>query len=200
MGLPIVSVTERAAAETIVSFVKGKFVFAFGAPRIVLSGNWACFTVQIVRKYMKECRREWKTVLVYFQMPKGRVERMFWTIKREITGVAVDCGDGWENALIKVVFEYYGRPVRGGPSSFQLLYGVKPRIVEMDGLGTRLTRDVSVMEMKITAIGGQGAENVCRKAADDEGFQKKRPGSCSTWTGTWNCQMISVLIQDLRPG
>lgn len=112
-----------------------KILQPFGPSEIVVCDNAACFTAGFVKSLMDEWETQWKTVQAYDPKSNKRVERMVGTVKKAIARLVVKGGDGWRAAVLKVVFGYCRRQTQEDPSQFQLLYGVKPRIL-MQGYKT----------------------------------------------------------------
>lgn len=131
-GWPIVSPTKLATAQTVLNFIKQKIIPPFGAPKVVITDNGACFTAQVLQSFMRQCGTSWRTVLAYAPMSNGRAERMIRTLKHGIRRVLANGSIDRDEAVHKVVFGYCRRPLREAPSPFQLLYGVKPRILSTD--------------------------------------------------------------------
>lgn len=132
-GWPIVAATPRAAADIVLRFLKDKTVLQFGPPRTIISDNAMCFTAKILKNYLNEHGITWRTVLSYAPMSNGRAERMVRTIKHGLRRVLHNSGKEWDAAVRDVAYGYCRHPSTNGKSSFQLLYGVKPRILRVNG-------------------------------------------------------------------
>lgn len=60
---------------------------------------------------------------------------MVGTLNQCVVYLVVAKGEGWDTAVSLVMLEYCCRPARGGPSPFQFLYKIKPKMIADDGIG-----------------------------------------------------------------
>lgn len=91
-------------------------------------------------------------MLAYAQMSIGRAEIMVGTIKKAVGRMVNETGKEWEEVLEKVVFGYHRCPLRGGSSPFQLLYGVKPRLLSSDYSCGEKPNSIQEREMELLAV------------------------------------------------
>lgn len=131
-GLPIVAAIKRATVEIVVEFLKENIIIPFGPPGLLVNDNATCFTAGVVQSLMLTLDTRWKTVLAYAPMSTGLAERMTATIKRSVARVVADSDLKWDAAVSRVVFGYCRRSNRKGLSPFELLYGVKPKMIPTD--------------------------------------------------------------------
>ena len=133
-------------------FVKEEIIQCFGPPRTIVSDNATCFKPALLGKFMSEHGTAWKTVLAYAPMCNGRAERMIGTLKRAVRKVIIGLGQQsseWEPALSRVVHGDRRRPLHGGCSPFQLLYGVLPKMTPSDRAPLFPAADLSHKEMEL---------------------------------------------------
>lgn len=133
--------------------MKEEIVPAFGVPAVVLSDNATCFRADVLRKFMEEYGTKWLTTLSYAPMSNGKAEKMVGTMKRGIRRLVVQYGKEWDVFVDKILFGYHRRPARDGVSPFELLYGVKPRILPSDGTditkkGGAINRNVELLALR----------------------------------------------------
>lgn len=93
---------------------------------------------------MKEQGTTLHTVSAYAPISNGRAERMVETIMEALGRVMNECQQEWDEAVESVLFGYRSRPALNGQISFELYYGVKPRIVPSEVTDLVRSRDDNV--------------------------------------------------------
>lgn len=131
-GWPLGRATKSSSAEEVIKFVKEEVLYSFGPRLTIISDNATCFTAKSLVKFTRDNGIEWKKVLAYAPMSNGRAERMVGTLKKAVRKMVLGQGLYWEKSLPKVFFGYRRRRLAGGVSSFELMYGVPPRIEPAD--------------------------------------------------------------------
>lgn len=127
-GWSVVRATGRTMAEDVRRFMKEQIILLFGAPTVRITDNATCFSLQVLRDFVKAYGTKLYSVLAYVPMSNGRAERMVETFEKAVRRMAHGLGTEWDEALPNVVFRYRRRPTSGNLSPFQLLYAVKPRL------------------------------------------------------------------------
>lgn len=72
-GWPIMEATKRATAGIVLELMSEKRFPFFGSPRAVGSNNAACFTANVLQKFIKEEGTEWPWWFHIFQCPMDRL-------------------------------------------------------------------------------------------------------------------------------
>lgn len=152
LGWPIVAPTPRATVEDVKRFLEDRVIPSFGAPGMIESDNAACFKAQLLEEVMKSVRTQWRTVLAYVLVSNGRAKGMLKTIKHSIGRLVIDNKTEWDDALTNAVSGYSRRPMRCGLSQFELLYGVKSKLVRTElikrvAAGSHEYRQVELLEL-----------------------------------------------------
>lgn len=92
---------------------------------------------------------KWRSVLAYALMSNGRAERMVGTLKRAIGKLVSSNSLWWDFAVEEAVFGYCRRPLQNGCSPFELLYGVKTKILPVDREVGRSVQDEGFREIEL---------------------------------------------------
>jgi len=150
-GWPLARAIANATADVVKAFVREEIMHSFGPPQTIISDNATCFTATSISQFMEESGIEWRTVLAYAPMSNGRAERMVGTVKRGVKKMVLDEGIDWDQALTHVLYGYRRRPLAGGASPFELLYGVTPRMGR-DKVSPCLSHSVEDRRIELLAV------------------------------------------------
>lgn len=69
---PIARTTRTFKAVEIVIFVNEEIITPFGPPKIIVSDNAGCFTLETFSSFEKTWKVQWKIVLTYAPMSNGK--------------------------------------------------------------------------------------------------------------------------------
>lgn len=171
---PVVRATNMTAADDIVSFLMEEPFLPFGAPKIILSDNSACFTAQAVQRHKKRHGKTWSTVAAYSPMSSESAERMVGAMKKTI-GRVVNKSRQRRDAVNSVLLGYLFRPGCNRRSSYELLYDARPWIVpsELANLAQGGTGEDRCTEL-LTRLGPRLAQVKDRKKQDERESNGKR--------------------------
>ena len=100
------------------------------ADATILSDNALLFETNAITDFAARYGTKWRTIAPYSPQSNGRAERMVGTIKNAILKMAGNKKEHWDASLPVIFSEYQRRPLRGGPSPFELMFGVLPRMGE----------------------------------------------------------------------
>lgn len=131
-GWPIVDATITATAEVVKTFMETYIIPSFGTPGTVVSVNTTCITARALQDFRHRHNTKWCTVLACASMSSGRAERMVGTMKRGIEKLENKSGVDWDTVVERLMFWYFQRQQRDGKSPFELLYGLKPKILHSE--------------------------------------------------------------------
>lgn len=110
-------------------------IHLFGALKSIVSDNAPCLTARLLREFMERHKKEWRTALVYASMSIGKAERMVGTIKWVVDRLVNVTSKECDEVVDKVVFGYRRCLLRNDLSPFQLIYGIRSKIVPQELVG-----------------------------------------------------------------
>ena len=122
----------RVTATEVTDFIEQLIVRPYTTPLMMVSDNGTPFTSTHTQQYAKRRGITWKLTAAYNPQGNGRAERMIRTLKNAVAKIIHDHLTEWDAALPAALHGYRVRATRERPSPFELLFGVKPRILEND--------------------------------------------------------------------
>lgn len=161
-GWPIAWATESSTADTVINFVHEEIVLPFGPPRRIVSDNANAFTAGAVEDFMKKHGIEWNTVLAYAPMANGRAERMVATIKLSIKRTVIRTDLDWADSIPRILCGYRRRGRGTVPSPFQLMYGIRPRMIRTDTIALMQNGSAHHRVLELLGASGDRAMQVAR--------------------------------------
>lgn len=129
---PIAKTTPTSTAKEGIEFLKDKIVAPFGSPPNVISDNATLFTAKALSEINKLPNITWKTLIAYAPMSNGRAERMSDIQTKSMTKSISECPEPWDDVLQNLLSGDRRLHLKNGPSPFQLLCGVPPRMSRDD--------------------------------------------------------------------
>lgn len=120
-----------------------QITFCFEPPKMIISDNRRCFSVNEIQKFMKVNKIMWKMAMEYALRSNGRAERMVGTIKKQVAERVFQKQQSCNAAIRPISYGYQRKAKYRQPGSFQLMYGVVPRrsgdeLFSMVGIPVRL--------------------------------------------------------------
>lgn len=170
-GWPVVAPNVRATAEVVKEVMETMIIPPFGAPVVVFSDSAACFTPGILQNFMKGQGMQWRTILAYALMSNGRAESMVATLKRSFGRILNSCGHDCNVAVTKAVFGYRCSPGESWLLPFELLYGVKPRMVPLAISNGDGPSSINHRQTELLALLGPRAKRVDRQQQRPKGLE-----------------------------
>ena len=131
-GWPVAMALPKVGATEVTEFVEHLIVRPYTSPRTMLSDNGTPFTASHTQQYAKRRNIRWRFTDAYNPQGNGRAERTIRTLKNAIAKSIRDHLKEWDRALPAALEGYRVRSTRERPAPFEILFGVKPRILTQD--------------------------------------------------------------------
>lgn len=126
---PTVRTTPDATDDTVLCFMQGSVLHSCEEPRIVVSDNARCFTARALADFMRNIETTWKAVTSFAPMSNWKAERTVGTNQKGTGHLFERSPEAWQNHYGQAVHGYCCHQLVDGKSPFELLYGVRSRIV-----------------------------------------------------------------------
>ena len=126
---PVMEATKDATAKTVAEFVYRRIVLDYGTPEEILTDRGTSFIAQMMQKYLQIIGVRQTLTSAYHLRTHSIVERYNQTLGAILTKVCHGAVRKWDKFLPEALFATRVRVHRvTKATSFELLYGVKPRL------------------------------------------------------------------------